>query len=255
MEENTYHLIENYLDGNLSSEELSAFEARLHEDAVLAKRVNLFKEVEATLGDPVRQNMQAQLTTLGKTYFQEPVATKKKIRPLPFYHKPWIMAASFLLFASLGFLFWQNQSVANLSNEQLFAQNYQAPNVDEMTRGVDPKDAFQEAIELFKNKHYATALIRLKALKQGDPENQKLTYLIAHTYLNLSPPQLTEASNAFKKLIQHGQNVYIPKAQWYLSLIYIRQNNEGAAKSLLQAVEAANDGNSEKAKQILGQLK
>lgn len=254
MEETTYHLIENYLDGNLAKEELAAFEARLQTDAVFAQRVNLFREIETALGDPVRQNIQAQLDNLGETYFQDPAVAKKKINRLPFYQKLWVIAASFLLLISVGFLFWQNQSIASLSNEQIFAQNYQLPNLDAMTRGTDRKHPLQEVIELYENQDYPTALVRLKELRQGDSENQQLTYLLAHTYLNLSPPQLMESGEIFKTLIQHNQNVYVPKAKWYLALIYIRQNNVVAAQPLLKAVVTVNDSNNEKAKLILRQL-
>ena len=63
MEETTYHLIENYLDGKLSKAELAAFEIRLKNDAAFAKRVTLFKELQTTLGDPIRQNMRCLLYT------------------------------------------------------------------------------------------------------------------------------------------------------------------------------------------------
>ncbi len=254
MEETTYHLIENYLDGKLTKEELAAFEARLQADAAFAQKVNLFREVETTLGDPVRQNIQAQLDNLGETYFQQPVVAKKKINLLPFYQKLWAIAASFLLLISIGFLLWQNQSIDNLSNEQIFAQNYQLPNLDPMTRGRDRKHTLQEVIELYENQDYPAALVRLKELRQRDSENKQLTYLLAHTYLNLSPPQLMESVETFKTLIQHNQNVYVPKAKWYLALIYIRQNNVVAAQPLLKAVVTVNDSNSEKAKLILRQL-
>ena len=82
MEETTYHLIENYLDGNLTKEALDAFEARLQNDAALAKKVHLLKEVNTTLGDPIRQNIQGQLNDLGATYFQQSVVAKKKVQSL-----------------------------------------------------------------------------------------------------------------------------------------------------------------------------
>ena len=253
MEEKTYNLIENYLEGNLSQEELSAVKTRLQSDPEFAQKVTLFEEVEDTLGDTTRQAIRGQLQTLGETYFTNS-ATKKKIKALPFYQRPWAMAASFLLIFSIGFLFWQNQPTTNLSNEQLFAQNYRAPNMDVMMRNSSAENPLQDAIQLYQKGQFEKALAGLEILQQTDPKNQKITYLIAHTYLNQTPPKLLEAGNSFKALIEHEQNVYIHKAQWYLGLIYLKQGNMEGAKTLLQAVVDSKDSNGENAEKILADL-
>jgi len=66
--------------------------------------------------------------------------------------------------------------------------------------------------------------------------------------------QLNEAIKAFEKVANNSSEVYVQKANWYLALCYLKQNQPGKAKPLLEELKQSGDYK-EKAATVLKQLK
>lgn len=260
-EETEYDQIEQYLAGQLTGAELSTFEDRLQADPTFAEKVQLLKEMEEALSDPKAIALQEKLNNIGADFMAttEPVAasveTTKATKVVPMYKKPWAIAATVALAVSAGGGLWQMQSIDALSHDQLFAQNYEVYQLDGLVRGTQGADELENALQLYQNKSFKNAAEVLAILNEKDIDNQKVMFALANAYLNQNPPQLDQAANYFNQLIDMNTSVYVPKAQWYLALIYIKQNKMEQAKLMLSEVVDSGDANADEAKTLLEQLK
>jgi len=66
--------------------------------------------------------------------------------------------------------------------------------------------------------------------------------------------QLEEAIEIFEKVASSGSDVYKSKANWYLALCYLKQNQPAKAKPLLTELQQNNEYKKE-VSEILKQLK
>ena len=78
-DETTYDFIDKYLNGELSGEELRAFEARKNSDAALAQEIELSASMKAFLSDNVENDLRKNLQELGEGFSVETEEVKKKI--------------------------------------------------------------------------------------------------------------------------------------------------------------------------------
>ena len=260
-----YDQIEQYLAGELTGVDLKNFEAKLQAEPAFAEKVNLFKGMEAALSDPKALEVQQKAAALGDEFFEnigraiKAAPIKKMVKQetakvVPFYRKPWAIAASLALAATAGGGLWQMQGETALTNDQLFAQNYQTYQVDGLVRGTTTDEELTNAIQLYQNKSYQNAAEVLLILNEKDIDNQEVMFVLANAYLNQTPPELEKAANFFNQLIDMNTSIYVPKAQWYLALIYIKQDKVEQAKLLLAEVVVSGDTNAEEAKEILERI-
>ena len=77
-DETTYDLIDRYLNGELSGEELSAFEARKNSDSALAQEIEISATMKAFLSDSVENDLRKNLQELGEGFVIETEEVKKK---------------------------------------------------------------------------------------------------------------------------------------------------------------------------------
>lgn len=257
-EETKYELTEQYWAQQLTGAELVAFEKRLQADPKFAEQVQLFQGMEKALSDPKAIALQEKLNQIGNEFMAQAEPTtpppKKKAKVVPMYKKPWAIAATVLLAATAGGGLWQMQATDPLTNDQLFAQNYEVYQLDGLVRGTQDEEELANALQLYQNKAYENAAEVLAILNAEDIDNQKVMFALANAYLNQEPPQLEKAATFFNQLIDMNTSVYVPKAQWYLALIYLKQNKLEQAKLLLTEVKNSGDSYAEEAKEVLERL-
>ena len=101
--EELYHIIEQYLGGNLDAEEQTAFEKRLADDPQLAREVNLHRKIHEELGNAPKRNLRAKLDQLRQEFTEEEKNKVISINRKRQWRIALSIAAGFLL---LSFFIW-----------------------------------------------------------------------------------------------------------------------------------------------------
>ena len=250
--------IEQYLDGLLEGDALLEFQQRLQEDKNLAARVRLMQRLDNTLLDEKAIEVQNVVQVLGGEFFKSELPHKKKvgIQRLPFYRRLMAVAAVFLLLIALSFVLWRQANIGQLSNQELYTAYYAPYKAGQVSRGEDDfNDLYDQAIQEYNGKNYKKAISLFKEGLVVRPGDVFAVYTLGHAYLNLSPPDFDNALTSFRQVINDGKSIHVAKSQWYVALIYLKQDKRGEAKEVLTALIKSEDAKvAAQAKELLGKL-
>lgn len=264
--ENIYEKIDNYLNGTLSEVERAAFEAQLQQDASLREKVQLVREVDSVLSEEDDLNFQRIVESETDLFLKnldsnsEGELKEEKKSPPPAtptrkiggFSRRWAIAASFLLLLVSIMLLWQLQSNHPLSNEELFAQYSDTYPLNEDLRGSDSTISdFEKGIQQYQANNFDAATEIFEILLAKNEQDMSLSFCLANAYFNQNPPQFDLASKQFQKIITNDSSIYVPKAKWYLALIWLQKEELEKAKKLLKEVEVSGDKFGKKAKDLL----
>lgn len=249
--------IEDYLDGKLSNKELKEFEKTLQDDAQLAKKVKVTKEVNQTIAQETQlKAFKAQLNQLNENYFsaenaiQEPTTIVKPLRSNNLRRS--LIAASVLVLAVSAFFAW---SVLNssMSSAELFATHYEPYGIGQRGNNANGSELEQQATLAYNNNDFEKAIPLFEEITQSDDNNEKNILRLGSAYLSTNQPQ--KAIDTFQKIISNPQSALMQTAQWYQALAYIQLEQTEEAKNILNKL--ANAGNRtypSKAKKLLKYL-
>jgi len=237
--------IEQYLSGQLSPQELTAFERALASNKELAKQVEMMRDLDLALADEKAVEVQQTIQQVGKDFFAADHTSgntkKHSIKRLPFYRRPLAIAASILFLVAAAALIWQmNAGGTSLSNDELFAQYYSIEKMSPTVRGDQQTDSlYNLALLQYNDKQYSSAINHLNTLLEQDPDNLQFVNALANAYLN--DQQLEKAKVQFKRIVEDGKSIMAPKAIWYLALIQIKQGKVEEAKKQLEQLTTTED--------------
>ena len=255
-----YEKIEQYINGELSPDELTAFELQIQEDKELAAEVILYRNVLNGLQNnaSAKAGEAAFLKTLelNKKKLQQPAIVKT----IPFYKSKNFriavvaIAASVLAAVLLSPLFTKPKNT-----EQLYAQYAMHDTISATIRGNNPDtnlvlpkiadSLFTLMQSAYNNKQYALALPLLKSYLATHNE---VEYKLALGICLLETNQYKEAIDSFQSVAK-TENVLKYKAIWYTALSYLKQNKTALCKETLQQIPPEADEYNN-AKQLLKQL-
>lgn len=234
--ENTNNIekIEAYLNGELNQEERTFFEAQLKTDTTLASEMELYQRVDQVLADDSALAFQKLTEQAGANFFTQKT-TNATIRKLPFYRRPLAIAASITLLVACGFLWWMTNSTGTLSNDELFAANYESYAFSNTVRGNDdPVTPYEQAVLAYQNKDWTKATSLFSNVLEEEPSNASAAFGLGNAYLAIQPADLDAAALHFQQVIDDGKSLLVDKAKWYLALIRIKQGDITTAKQLLE---------------------
>lgn len=245
--------IDAYLNGELQAEQLKAFEEALQSDEVLRSEVTLLKNIEVVIQDKSALAFQKMVQEQGQLFLQEEVPSTAKVRKIG--TRQWAIAATFLLLVVSGVLFWSKFSDSTISGPELFAENFTVYRLNtEMRSGNTTITSFEEGIAQYQSGHYSTASEIFAQLLIANPQDMVLAFCLANAYLNQTPPQLVAAQPLFERIISDGESIYVPRAQWYLALLFLQKEEIEKAKELLLQVATSGDSYADQANDILSKL-
>lgn len=228
-------LINSYFEGTLNPQEKVRFEQLMVTDASFAKEVAFQKQLKAAITLEERSNLKSTLKNLEK-------------KPKSNSSRSWLyIAAGLLVLIGISFFFF-NQ---NPTNEELYATYFEPyPNtVAPIVRSSSQQDSKQNAFASYENGDYKNASKLFGELGSTTQEEY------AFFYNAISLMMLNEDQDASRILESTSwSDEYRGKADWYLSLSYIKQNQNEKAKTLLQSIIKNKSYNSDKARRILQDL-
>ncbi len=248
--------IEQYLDGSLSERDLEVFQQRLLEDKILASRVNLMKQINFSLTDDKAIAVQNAVMDLGDEFFkiERSTESKTKTHRLPFYRQPLAIAASFLVILLFSFAIWWQMTAKPISSQALYATYYTPYQANDAVRGENVDDSlYKQALDQYNGGDFLASISTFQKHLALNPTDIQAMYCMAHAHLNGSVPNYSAAITQFEKIIEDGKSIKMSKAQWYLALIYLKQDKIEHTKKLLEDLKRSQDD--KMAKQAEGLLK
>lgn len=234
MTEEQYHIIEQYVNGELSNEALTAFEQQLQHDSELAEAVQLFQmmntEMPALLvnkkgGDDLKKNLQ-QLSAAHFNRYAPAVPLKKN-------KSYWLAAAAIAAIAIVSV--W----VLTKNNEPaLYAQYIGDEQISLTSRGNGADDNLAKITSYYNNKEFAKAAPLLLHESQQDTANINYRLLLGRCYIETSD---YEKAALLLQPIAAGSSAYKYEAVWLTAMMYLKQNKKSECIATLQTIPADED--------------
>ncbi|UII22598.1 tetratricopeptide repeat protein [Fulvivirga ligni] len=240
MEKNYNDQIDQYLRGELSSEDESAFLAEVNSSAELKSELELAQDIQKGIELDALYSAKSLLAA-------EEVKLKKPEAPSSSSNNWWWKAAASLVLICSVLYFFLGQSA---DMQELYSQSYSPyPNiVNPVNRSSSdqPKD-WPEAYEA---KKYAQVINVLDEKLKADPDSDVYLFYLAQSHLALGSAD--EAITHLEK-IKSDSKFYEP-AQWYVALSYLKQDNSDKAEEKLNQIKDSDSAYAMRAEKLLNSL-
>jgi predicted negative regulator of RcsB-dependent stress response len=232
-------IIDRYLNGELSEEELKDFNKLLESDLQLRRELSLEKDLNKIIletdiyefGNKVKATREAMLLQKpNPNGFDKTVRLRSK--------KWYLLAASIIVLVGLlGYLYFlQNQQI---SSEKLFLQYYSKYHSDIAARSGDEisNDPFILGLNEYEDDNYNDAIRYLNQEINEDSLNFTAQLYLGISYMEKN--NLDKAIDVFKSIINESGNMFIGQAKWYLALTYLKTDDvdyREETKNLLSSI-------------------
>jgi TolA-binding protein len=223
MNEERYILFDQYLQGEMTADEKTAFEKQLSENLELAAALDIFKEMHLQLENKFqheqeREAFKENLTKISDKHFNK---TKPKVVLL----KPWYYVAAASAAVLFGLFFF------NYNQHPVFG-DYNNPEHAAFTERSTADETLKEAEIFYNNKRYNKAIPLFETIlkKQKTPEIQ-----FFYGVSLLEENNFMQAETVFNEL-KSGNSAYKEKAVWYLALSKLKQKDYKACKEILKTI-------------------
>ena len=248
LEKDLFELIDEKLSGELSGEGLEAFDMDLENDAELMAEFELHKEVDEAIQESEVIELRKKLELV-----HDLTQNKKQpglLRTILRHKLSRIAAASFvvlLLITSLSLYFLRPDG--NMSNDSLFKIYYQ-PDAALLIRGTNSQNAtLIQAFQMYENREYNDALSLFSQVLDKDSQNIPVQFYSGISNIELGLYQ--EALHPFNFIMDHKQNLYVERAEWYTALCLLKVNENENAVGLFRKISLSNSSYKDKAHEIL----
>ncbi len=244
-------ILQRYLDNELSERELDRFEQELSASPELLMDLNLYKEVDEAISDTEVLDFRAQLDDL-REESRRSEAGRKVFR----FTRPWHYAASAAL-ALLLAIGLATVLARPLSNHDLFAK-YMKPYELVLTNrsGSEVTNVLlNRASDKFLAGEYEAAIeLYDEVLEISSGQSVEADFHLGVSHMELT--EFVDASESFTRVIEHNDNLYIQKAEWYLAgCLLAMDETERARRQLAMIAASANHYYSNDAQKILKRMK
>jgi len=248
LEKDLFELIDEKLSGELGGDDLEAFERDLKDDPELLAEFELHQEIDEAIQESEVIELRKKLDLV-----HDLTQNKKQpglLRTILRHKLSRIAAASFvvlLIITSLSLYLLRPDG--NMSNDSLFKIYYQ-PDAALLIRGTDSQNAtLIQAFQLYENKEYSSALDLFAKVLEADGDNIPVQFYSGISNIELG--QYREALLPFNFIMQHKQNLYVERAEWYAALCIMILNENNEAVDLFRKISHSNSSYKDKAHEIL----
>lgn len=248
MDEMNFDRIEDFLDGDLTENQLKEFEKDLLEDLDLQMELDLHTEVNEAIMEQDVMDLRSKLETI------ETPPNPAQNRKLKFLTKWNITAAALALVIGLGSLMYILNNPSTYSNDKVFSNYYKPYNVVVNTRSADIMidNLLVTALKSYETKDYRTALTLFKQILDKDSTN-----ITGNFYSGISNIEINEYSKAnenFTRVLEYKNNLFIEQSEWYLGFCYLMTNEKEKALKQFHVIAQGNSFYKTKALEIINRL-
>ncbi len=245
------HILQKYLDNELSERELDRFEQELNASPELLMDLDLYKEVDEAIADTEVLDFRAQLTDLREETRR--VDNGKRVFR---FSRPWHYAASaaLALLVAIGLATVLGRP---LSNNDLFVKYMKPYELVLTNRSVE-----SEVIQLWMNKaqdkflkgEFDAAIGCFEEVLEINSGKVEADFYMGVSYMEID--QHGDASKSFTRVIEHNDNLYIQKAEWYLAgCLLAMDKTDRARRQLAMIASSSNHFYKGDAEKILKRMK
>ncbi|EPR72868.1 hypothetical protein ADIWIN_2191 [Winogradskyella psychrotolerans RS-3] len=230
MEEQDYIQFEAYLVGDLSEEDLLAFNMRLESDPEFNKSFEIYKDLTSNLEHQIANereifDFKANLDVISSQHFNAIHDEDLIIKPSPtsnFYK--YAVAASVVIL--LGFFVFNQFGSPSYDDYNNF-------DAISLTVRSAEDDSFSKAEQNFNSQNYDDAIVVFNTILEADFSNLEIQLYKSIALVETN--QFEEAEVLLNKL-SNGNSAYKNKAKWILALNYLKQNKESECINVLKTI-------------------
>jgi len=228
------HILQKYLDNDLSEKELTRFEQELNASPELLVDLDLYKEVDEAIADTEVLDFRAQLTGL-----REETRRSETGRRVFRFTRPWHYAASaaLALLVAIGLATVLGRP---LSNSDLFVKYMKPYELVLTNRSVDNQSTsylMSKAQTAYLNGDFEIAVDRYEEVLEINANKVEAEFGMGVS--NMGIKQYVEASESFTKVIEHNDNLFIQKAEWQLAGCLLAMDETNRARRQLAMIASS----------------
>jgi tetratricopeptide (TPR) repeat protein len=245
------HILQKYLDNELSEKELARFEQELNASPELLADRDLYKEVDEAIADTEVLDFRAQLNDL-----REDTRKSESGKRIFRFTRPWHYAASaaMALLVAIGLATVLGRP---LSNKDLFAKYMKPYELVLTNRSVDNdyvKLLMSRAQEFYLNREFDQAIQIFDEVLELNSNKMEAEFYMGESYMEIE--KYLEASKSFTRVIEQDDNLYIQKAEWFLAgCLLAMDETDQARRRLASIASTANHYYKDDAAKILKRMK
>jgi tetratricopeptide (TPR) repeat protein len=245
------HILQRYLDNELSESDMTRFEQELSASPDLLVDLDLYKEVEEAISDTEVLDFRAQLTDL-----REETRHLETGRRVFRFSRPWHYAASaaLALLVAIGLATVLGRP---LSNNDLFVKYMKPYELVLTNRSMDSEVTqiwMNTAQDRFLKGEFEGAIDAFEEVLELNTGKVEADFYMGVSYMEID--KHTDASKSFNRVIKHSDNLYIQKAEWYLAgCLLAMDETEQARRKLAMIASSSNHYYNDDAAKILKRMK
>lgn len=245
------HILQKYLDNELSEKELARFEQELSASPDLLVDLDLYKEVDEAIADTEVLDFRAQLTDL-----REETRRSENGKRVFRFTRPWHYAASaaLALLVAIGLATVLGRP---LSNNDLFAKYmkpYELVLTNRSADGDATKLLMSKAQGHYLNREFEAAIGIFDEILELNSNMMEADFYMGMSHMEIEQHQ--EASESFTRVIEQDDNLYIQKAEWFLAgCLLAMDETEQARRKLASIASSSNHYYRDDAAKVLKRMK
>jgi hypothetical protein len=245
------HILQKYLDKELSESELDRFEQDLKASPELLVDLELYKEVDEAIADTEVVDFRAQLTDL-----RDETRRTDSGRRVFRFTRPWHYAASaaLALLVAIGLATVLGRPLSNADLFVKYMKPYELVLTNRSVNNAHIQYLMNIAQEHYNNGNFARASEMFDEILNLNDQMMEAEFYKGAA--NMGNQLYVDASKSFTKVIEHNDNAYVQKAEWYLAgcLLALDQTDR-ARRQLALIANSSNHFYKEDAAKILKRMK
>lgn len=236
--------VERYLEGKLKDGDLWEFKINLETNKDLARELKLQQEINETLSDTSKMQLRKSLKQAYlKTNYVNSFASRWKLQA--------VAAAIVVLVLAGGGLTYNYLQTSTSTNMAMYEQYFETDNALFTVRAgeIETNNTVKKGLAAFNKADYLQAISLF---------NENSDNMAANLYSGFSFMKLSDYKNAeikFTEILKDNNNLFIDQAQYNLALCYLATDKIDKVKQILQEIIKDNTAYSEKAQNLLREIK
>lgn len=244
-ENNKYQLIDDFLSGGMSKDDVDKFKAYMQGDSDLSLDINLINELEeATQFIPLSDQLK---NTLSQIKQEEGDVKGGKSSGLIIKTALVALILAGLLFTMFKFF---NPTETEQSPTQMYLAYAEIEPLELTTKSAEAQFDLRALQDYYNAKDFQNALPEIDKYLTQKPKDLDILLAKGISLMNLN--QLDQAQQVFSQISSLGPRV--KKSQWFSALAYLKAGKSDQAKTLLTAIVETKSYNYQKAKTLLANL-
>jgi len=225
-----HDLIDRYFNNSLGPKEQKLFNDLLQNDSNFKDEFIFQKDLRQVIKVSQQEELKSTLSQI-----EEKARLKSNFMRIP---KKWMVAASFLLITALGV--WGVKSLYYPSNEAIYETYFQIDRntVQPVVRGENLKTIEYRAFVAYESQDFYKAINLFNSVKNPDE-----TYILYYKGLCFLALEKTDEAISILNQVALGKNTddqsvnFKEKANWYIALAHLKNNENKKAISKLSLIQ------------------